>query len=313
MYEAYGVSDNGLTIVGVAADFALAGDRQRAFRWTYAHGMQDLNVNQGPSDRCGATAVSGDGGVIVGDCSAGAFRWNGEVLTYPWVGSATGISHDGAFVVGTVPNGSSTLGVRWNADAGVQYLGFDEPLSANSDGSVVVGDTMVQQESRAVSWTAPQGPVYLPTPLGLDCGGVAVSGDGAFVVGCQNGLGACFWENGAPAVDLNSYLRQHGIDLTGWSLLCAYGVSMDGQVVAGIGLHSGDYEGWVAYLGRRCGSADFNHDGAAGTDSDVGDFFACIAGGCCPTCDSADFNGDGAVATDADIEAFFRVLAGLGC
>jgi hypothetical protein len=62
-----------------------------------------------------------------------------------------------------------------------------------------------------------------------------------------------------------------------------------------------------------CEAADFNHDGDAGTDLDIEDFFACIAGNCCATCDSADFDGDGDVATDADIEAFFRVLAGGGC
>jgi hypothetical protein len=60
-------------------------------------------------------------------------------------------------------------------------------------------------------------------------------------------------------------------------------------------------------------SADFNGDGAVATDQDIDDFFACLAGECCPTCGSPDFNGDGAVATDADIEAFFRVLAGGAC
>jgi hypothetical protein len=62
-----------------------------------------------------------------------------------------------------------------------------------------------------------------------------------------------------------------------------------------------------------CGSADFNHDGDLGTDSDIEAFFACLAGNCCPTCDSADFNGDGDLGTDADIEAFFRVLGGGTC
>ena len=60
-------------------------------------------------------------------------------------------------------------------------------------------------------------------------------------------------------------------------------------------------------------SPDFNHDGDVGTDSDIEDFFRCLAGSCCPSCDSADFNGDGDTATDADIEAFFRVLAGGHC
>jgi hypothetical protein len=60
-------------------------------------------------------------------------------------------------------------------------------------------------------------------------------------------------------------------------------------------------------------SADFNGDGAVGTDADIEAFFACISGVCCPTCGSADFNGDGATGTDADIESFFRVLGGGSC
>jgi subtilisin-like proprotein convertase family protein len=64
-----------------------------------------------------------------------------------------------------------------------------------------------------------------------------------------------------------------------------------------------------------CGSADFNCDGAFGTDTDIEAFFACIAGTCPPPpCTStADFDGDTHPGTDADIEAFFRVLSGLPC
>jgi subtilisin-like proprotein convertase family protein len=64
-----------------------------------------------------------------------------------------------------------------------------------------------------------------------------------------------------------------------------------------------------------CGSADFNCDGAVGTDADIESFFACIAGTCPPPpCTStADFNHDGSVGTDADIESFFRVLGGGQC
>jgi hypothetical protein len=71
----------------------------------------------------------------------------------------------------------------------------------------------------------------------------------------------------------------------------------------------------VSPPGNHCGSADFNCDGAFGTDADIDAFFACLAGSCPPPpCTSnADFNGDGASATDADIESFFRVLSGGPC
>jgi hypothetical protein len=62
-----------------------------------------------------------------------------------------------------------------------------------------------------------------------------------------------------------------------------------------------------------CCNPDFNNDGDVGTDADIADFFACLAGSCCPTCGSADFNCDGDVGTDADIAAFFSVLGGGPC
>ena len=64
-----------------------------------------------------------------------------------------------------------------------------------------------------------------------------------------------------------------------------------------------------------CGPQDFNGDGDSGTDQDIGAFFACLGGNCCPTCwpGGADFNGDGDTGTDQDIEAYFRVLGGGTC
>jgi hypothetical protein len=67
--------------------------------------------------------------------------------------------------------------------------------------------------------------------------------------------------------------------------------------------------------GHFCGSADFNCDGAIGTDADIESFFDCISGSCpgLPCISNADFNGDGAIGTDADIESFFVVLSGGNC
>jgi hypothetical protein len=67
--------------------------------------------------------------------------------------------------------------------------------------------------------------------------------------------------------------------------------------------------------GHHCGSADFNCDGATGTDADIESFFSCLSGTCppLPCTSNSDFNGDGAAGTDADIEAFFRVLSGGSC
>jgi hypothetical protein len=67
------------------------------------------------------------------------------------------------------------------------------------------------------------------------------------------------------------------------------------------------------FVGSPPCSADFNGDGALGTDADFEAFFACLGGYCCPTCGTVDIDGDGAIGTDADIEAFFRAIAGGPC
>src|SRR5262249_48953570 len=126
---------------------------------------------------------------------------------------------------------------------------------------------------------------------------------------------AFLWTPETGMVSLQSYLTAHGVNLSGWQLQEARGLSSDGRTIVGIALHNGVYEAWAATLPGHCGSSDFNCDGDAGTDADIDAFFACVAGACpAPPCNStADFDGDSDVGTDADIEAFFRVLAGGTC
>ena len=99
-----------------------------------------------------------------------------------------------------------------------------------------------------------------------------------------------------------------------FTLDCTTGQPDAGPVMSGGSLtFTGGFWAGVGPTPPPCGSADFNGDGAVGTDADIEAFFACLSGACCPTCGSADFNGDGAIGTDADIESFFRVLGGGPC
>jgi hypothetical protein len=100
------------------------------------------------------------------------------------------------------------------------------------------------------------------------------------------------------------------------ALNCTIGQPDAGPMMSGGALTlTGGFWAAAGPSGPHCGSADFNCDGAVGTDADIESFFACLSGACPPPpCTStADFNGDGALGTDADIEAFFRVLAGGPC
>jgi probable HAF family extracellular repeat protein len=276
-----------------------------------------------------ATAVSSNGTVIVGFCKLSeftdaytAFRWtapSGMVNLGGPSGAywrAYGVTGDGLAAVG------GPTAIRWTAPGVWQLLESSSAtswaLAVSGDGAVVVGRRYRSGGYHAFRWTSAAGIVEFDLPGYSFSAANAANGDGSVIVGSASSATsdvACVWTELTGTISLSAYLGALGVDLTGWTLQTATGVSADGRTVVGNGLHNGVSEGWIATLPSwpHCGSADFNHDGDTATDADIEAFFACIAGACCPACDSADFNADGDVATDADIEAFFRVLAGGNC
>lgn len=128
------------------------------------------------------------------------------------------LSADGAVVFGRRGVGypfpfSPRTALRWNAASGVQGLrppdgGFDPYLhAANADGSVAAG----------FAWF----------PGLIDYEKHAIR---------WNALGM---------VDLNTYLPSLGLDLTGWTLQDATGVSADGSAIAGVGSFNGKVRGFL--------------------------------------------------------------------
>jgi probable HAF family extracellular repeat protein len=272
---ANGVSGDGSVVAGSVGSGP-------AFRWTSAEGTIDLGVLHGGiwADGLG---VSGDGSVIVGrgntDEPGGAFRWtSGEGMVnigvYPGAthSSAHAADNDGSVIVGWAGGAGVAHAFRWTSAGGMEDLGVlplstsSHALGVNGDGSVVVGDLYLFVTE----------PVYR----------------------------AFFWNRQLGMVDLNTYLPTLGIDLTGWTLENAVGVSADGLTITGNGLHNGRSEGWVVTL-PSC-PADFNGDVLLNSQ-DFFDFLSAYFDGA-PT---ADFNQDGVVSS----EDFFDFLAGFfaGC
>lgn len=112
---AKGISDDGNTVTGFETGSA---GMYRAFRWTQSGGFE-LNIAGNFSQ---GNAVSGDGGIIVGDNGDGAFRLSNagglESLNQVYSNLLTpgsdlfiamGISADGQFIVGQGKNGTTTL------------------------------------------------------------------------------------------------------------------------------------------------------------------------------------------------------------
>jgi uncharacterized membrane protein len=196
------------------------------FRWTQATGMQSLGLSGGWTSAT-PTSISTTGAFITGFASTASgpmlFRWTAsgfETLT-PLVGnavSAAGISDDGQTIAGRSGSGL----YRWTQAGGLQNLGVLPGYSTmtvtdmSADGSVIVG--------------------YAAT------GFPSFSND-SFI-----------WTQATGLVTLSSYLTAQGVNLSGWSLQFAFGVSADGQTFVGLGTNAGPERGWIVHLsgGTTC-------------------------------------------------------------
>jgi probable HAF family extracellular repeat protein len=204
--------------------------------------LRPLGDLPGGTFSSGASAVSADGSVVVGQSSSAsgsqAFRWTsaggmvglGDLPGGIFSSAARGVSDDGLVVVGegTSPNLEA---FRWTAGSGMVGLGrlpgtFDgRAFGVSGDGSVVVG----QSGRGAFRWTAGGGMVSLPGAP-VDSIANAVSSDGSVVVGqalfSSGNIEAFRWTSSGGMVSLG--------DLPGGSSESgANGVSADGSVVVG--------------------------------------------------------------------------------
>jgi len=287
--EAQNVSADGTTVVGRST----SAQGSEAFRWTSDGGMVGLGDLPGLTFSSTAWGCSADGSVVAGEGTSEsgneAFRWIsdsgmtglGDLPGGPFGSRAHGISADGLVVVGlSTVDGGFQEAFRWEndvmtglgalSDAKVNGMAWD----TSADGSVVVGiaeSTLGEGFSlEAFRWEND-----VMTGLGdLPGGGFigearAVSADGSVVVGWSESElddEAFIWDAVNGMRNLKDVLEDDfGLDLTGWTLNEAHGISADGTVIVGAGENpSGNDEAWVATLcvgPSGGGSNDRNNNG----------------------------------------------------
>jgi uncharacterized membrane protein len=232
---AYGVSADGLTVVGQNTKQSITGSRFDAMRWSGPAGSvvaTSLGFLPGVSSNslfAGANDISADGTVIIGYSRSAVgqegFRWFDDsdplTLNMSSMGTATSfasaVSSDGKFAVGGGIGGEAFL---WDTDEPYSVISLGGlPWDFNSsrgndvsaDGSIVVGESASYTGARR---------------------------DEAFIRDAVNGLRR-----------LQDVLSAEGINLTGWTLAAANGISDDGSTIVGWGINPvGQNEAWVATL-----------------------------------------------------------------
>ena len=231
--EALAISADGSTIVGRGSSLGIEAWFSDAPNGPLT-GLGDLTGGVGGADSA-ATAVSADGSIAVGwgEDTQGqkAVRWSlpggsaqiigeGDLPGGPGspLAAATGVSADGAVVVGW---GTQSLGIEafiWDAAGGLRGLG-DLPGG--------------RFESEATG----------------------VSGDGSLVVGWSNtaanrtGTEAFIWDATNGMRSLEVVLTAEGVDLSGWDLVEANAISRDGTTIVGQALNPEDtLEAFVAVI-----------------------------------------------------------------
>lgn len=232
----------------------------RGFRWTASQGMTELQpyTSQGNNFYSSARAVSGDGLVTFGQTSnsngTNAAKWDVSgavtVLSTTAGSVATACTTDGAFAVGT----ANSQAVRWSATGSEFAISITGSTQAHAraisdNGLIITGDCTVGGVTQAFRWTQSGGATRLGLLAGGDYSqGYGMSADGSVIVGqaaSAFGSRAFLWTEATGMVDLNAYLSSMGVDLSGWTLKYAAGVSADGSVISGTGEFNGAQRAFV--------------------------------------------------------------------
>lgn len=217
--QATAVSADGSVVVGFSQG---AVTHPEAFRWENG-AFTRLGVLAG-GVQSKASAVSGDGRVVVGEADAPdsggialvGFSWAGGsmtglgVLEFGTTSSASAVNEDGTIIVGTGDDDVEPAGIIWENGA-IEKLasGFEpeHPAGITPDGNVIVG------QSAQTAYFRVRDPELVGTMKPLDgatsCRATAVSANGTVAVGwcSMNGTPrAARWavEDDAPAEDLGT-------------------------------------------------------------------------------------------------------------
>jgi probable HAF family extracellular repeat protein len=240
----------------------------------------ELHLLEGLYDwyRGAATALSADGSVVYGDYRLWEFSPYGDLGDqyggiFRWQDSVPTVLASGGLVASSLPER-----VKVSPDGGAYAyrtmsaatwpevvihtflhklgedteLGLDWASDVSELGLVVVG----QSSSQAARWHGGSVTLLGDLPGGDEVSwALAVSDAGHVIAGWGKtiaGQEAFLWTAESGMQRLADVLTDHGLDLSGWTLEQATGLSASGRTIVGWGTNpSGDTEGFVATLPAR--------------------------------------------------------------
>jgi RNA polymerase sigma factor (sigma-70 family) len=278
--SASGVSADGSVMTGSSS----AASGAQAFRWTQRTGMSSLGDLSGGLTSSIAYGISASGQFIVGESSSArgereAFRWHltemmglGSFAPEQFNSQAMAVSADGTVVIGiSARSRASFEAFRWTQAAGMIGLGDFPGGVTNSnaygispDGRFIVGygcpGTFDPYTHEAFRWTEAGGLEHLGFAPGTrNSAAYGVSADGNVVVGdnkSERPPTALIWTPQAGMRRLAEVLtNNYQLNLEGWQLTSARGISHDGRTIVGSGVNpSGQTEGWIVTLRTLSGT-----------------------------------------------------------
>jgi probable HAF family extracellular repeat protein len=251
---AYGVSNGGGVVVGRSR----SQNGLEAFRWTN-QGIVGLGDLPGGEFASIAWGVSADGNTIVGRGAGAngnaAFRWTAKTGIVNIGGTeARGVTADGKTIVGHGGTQGTQQAFRWREGVGMEFLGdlpggwnYSIGNDVSADGKAVLGWSYSETGEQAFLWREGLGMIGLGFPSSEAFG---VTANGQWVVGratMSDQDEAFIWDHQGGTRRLEHFLGvEHGLNLTGWQLKCAFAISDDGRTIGGWGLHGGITKAWVA-------------------------------------------------------------------
>ncbi len=276
-----GSSYDGSVIVGSSYTNNSSGNPvERAYAWTQQAGMEELPLPDTYSNDYYASAafsISADGRMITGLVGLGYSVFGNTQVNKAVIWD---IENDATTLIDWPDNTVSDprfQGIDISADASTVLIngapddfmwtqedGYTETVAGamalSGDGSTIMGGGRFGDEHRydAFIWTEQGGHQYIGAVDGwISNQGSDISYDGSTVVGCllnnpiqYEDFAAYIWnEQDGVRLIQDILAGDYNLDLTGWTLRSATGISDDGLTIVGNGINpDGIEEGWIATI-----------------------------------------------------------------